>query len=251
MLVVAVCSSPQQAHARRFFRSRFRPGTLEIQRVGQLELEAQLGGIYGDGPDGTRLPLPDFALGLGVLPWLEIDIDTSFAQTNLGESSAQYVGEPVWVAGRFDLYNFEDKKTGSTFGVGAQVGPRLPSIHNAKGIGVGALGLVGGGTKNLHAVVNLGSTVDASQSPSINYGIDVEYEFELRHKWSLVGEVAGAHYFGADEPDVLLLNVGFGAELSDDLEVELMALTGPVFQGDRFGLVAGFTWDYDLWHEPR
>jgi hypothetical protein len=247
LLLLAVWLSPQRAQARRFFRSRFRPDTLEIQRVGQLEVEAQLGGIYGDGPDGSRTPLPDFALGLGVLPWLEIDIDSSFAQTNIGESRASFVGEPVWVAGRFDLYNVEDKETGNTFGIGAQVGPRLPSIHNATGIGVGALALIGGGSKNLHAVVNLGSTVDASQSPSINYGIDLEYEFELRHKWSLIGEIAGAHYFGDDAPDVLLLDVGFGAELSDDLELELMVLTGPVFQGDRFGLMAGVTWDHDLW----
>lgn len=249
MLTIWLC--PERAHARRFFRSRFRPGTLEIQKVGQLELEAQLGGIYGDGPDGSRMPLPDFALGLGVLPWLEVDIDTSFAQTNIGTADAEFVGEPVWVAGRFDLYNFKDKKTESTFGVGVQVGPRLPSIHNARGIGVEGLGLLGGGSKNLHAVANLGSTVDASQSPSINYGIDVEYEFELRHKWALIGEVAGAHYFGADDPDVLLFNVGVAAELSDDLKLELMALTGPVFAGDRFGLVAGFTWDHDLWQRPR
>lgn len=219
--------------------------------MGQLELQAQLGAIYGDGPDGSRTPLPDFALGLGVLRWLEVDIDTSFAQTNIGRSNAEFVGEPVWLACRFDLYDFKDKKTESTFGIGAQVGPRLPSIHNARGVGIEALGLVGGGSKSLHVVANLGSTVDASQSPSINYGINVEYELELRHKWSLLGEIAGAHYFGDEDPDVLLLNVGFAAELSDDLRLDMMALTGPVFAGDRFGLVAGFVWDHDLWQKKK
>src|SRR4051812_33808725 len=101
MVLLSLWLQPGRAHARRFFRSRFRPGTLEIQRVGQLELQAQLGGIYGDGPDGSRTPVPDFALGLGLFPWLEVDIDTSFAQTNIGRSNAELVGEPVWVAGRF------------------------------------------------------------------------------------------------------------------------------------------------------
>ena len=248
LLVLSVCSFPDGAAAQaRFFRSRFRPGTLEIPSVGQLELKGQLGGIYGDGPDGSRTPLPDFALGLGVLKWLAVGIDSSFAQVNLGEPSTQYVGEPVWLTGRFDLYNFKEQKTGSTFGIGVEVGPRLPSVNNARGIGASALGLIGGGTKSLHAVLNLGSTVDASQSPSINYGVNVEYEFELRHKWSLLGEIAGAHYFGDDEPDVLLLNVGFGAQLSEDLELDVMALTGPFFAGDRFGVVAGCKWDLELW----
>ena len=251
LLALMVWLAPQRAlAAARFFRARFRPDTLEIQRVGQLELAAQLGGIYGDGPDGSRTPLPDFAIGLGVLKWLEVDIDSSFAQTNLREKSSQYVGEPVWVSGRFDLYNFEDQKTGSKFGIGAQVGPRLPSVHNARGVGGEVLALIGGGTRRLHAVLNLGSTVDKEQSPSINYGVDLEYELALRHKWSLLCEIAGAHYFGGDEePDVLLLNVGFSAELSEDLELELMALTGPVFRGDRFGLTAGLTWDHSLWRK--
>jgi hypothetical protein len=250
LLALTVWLAPERALAApRFFRARFRPDTLEIQRVGELELQARLGGIYGDGPDGSRTPLPDFAIGLGVLKWLEIDIDSSFAQTNLREQSTLFVGEPVWVAGRFDLYNFKDEKTGSTFGIGAQVGPRLPSVHNARGIGGAALALIGGGTKRLHAVLNLGSTVDREQSPSINYGVVLEYEFALRHKWSLLGEIAGAHYFGDEEPDVLLLNVGFSAELSEGLELDVMALTGPVFRGDRFGLTAGLTWDQSLWRK--
>jgi len=239
---------PQPAQARRFFRARFRPGSLEIQKVGQLELESELGGIYGDGEDGSRTSLPDFALSLGVLKWLEVDLDTSFAQTKLGRDDTQYVGEPLWVAARADLYNFADKKTGTSFGIGVQAGPRLPSIHNARGIGAGAVGLIGGGTKTLHAVLNLGSTIDAAQSASINFGVDLEYEFELRHKWSLMGEIAGAHYFGG-QPDAnqLLLLVGFGAEISEDLELSLLALTGPAFEGDRLGLLAGITYDHNLW----
>lgn len=235
------------AQARRFFRSRFRPGDLEIQNVGELELQMELGGVYGDGEDGSRAPLPDFSLGLGLLEWLEVDIDSSYAQTQLGQSTTQYVGEPLWVTGRVELYDFKDKKTGSSFGIGAQVGPRLPNVNNAKGIGVGAVGLIGGGTKSLSVVLNLGSTVDASQSPSINFGVDLQYEFELRHKWSLLGEVAGAHFFGDDVRNQLLLNVGFGAELSDQLELNVLALTGPFFHGDRFGLLAGVQYDHDLW----
>jgi hypothetical protein len=248
LLIVLWLAWPQPAAARRFFRARFRPGTLEIQKVGELELEAELGGIYGDGDDGSRAPVPDFTLSVGLLRWLELDLDGSFAVTKLGRPDREWVGEPLWVAARADLYNFKDEQTGSSFGIGVQAGPRLPSVHNARGIGVGALALIGGGTKTLHAVLNLGSTVDAAQSASINFGVAVEYELALRHKWSLQGELAGAHYFGAEtDPNQLLLLIGFGAELREGCELSLLALTGPVFEGDRLGLLAGFKYDHELW----
>jgi hypothetical protein len=234
------------AEARRFFRARFRPGTLELQKVGELEVETEAGLIYGDGQDRSRLAIPDFALGLGVLEWLEVNLDSSLAVTKIGTADGRYVGEPLWLSGRFDLYNFEDERTGSSFGIGAQVGPRLPSLHNARGIGVGAIGLIGGGPKGLNFVLSVGSTVDAAQSLAIVYGLSVEYELERKHKWTLIGELAGARYFD-DDPDQLLLNVGFGTDLTDALELELLLLTGPVYEGDRIGLMAGFTYDHSLW----
>ena len=242
-----VLLSPERAEARRFFRARFRPNTLELQDPGQLEIDSEMGGIYGNGQDGTRTPVPDFELGLGVLDWLEVNIDSSFSETQLGTQNKQFVGEPIWLSGRFDVYSFEDKKTGSTFGIGAQVGPRLPNIGNARGVGVAGVGLIGGGTQAFNVVLNAGSTFDASQSVAVTYGLDLEYKLKRRRKWTLDGEIAGAHYFGGGAPDQLLLNVGFGLFVNDDLQLALLLLTGPVYRGDRVGLLVDVTYDVQLW----
>ncbi|MDB4989066.1 MAG: hypothetical protein JWN04_4244 [Myxococcaceae bacterium] len=237
---------PQQAQARRFFRARFRPGDLDLQEPGELSIETDYGLIYGDGQDGLRVPAPDFDIGLGVLDWLEVNIDSSFSQTQIGSKNAQYVGEPIWLSGRFDLYSLEDKKTGSSFGLGAQVGPRLPSLHNAQGVGVAGIGLIGGGTNNFNVVFNVGTTLDAGQSLALTYGVDLEYDFGQKKIWSLQGEVAGAHYFG-NSPDQLLINFGFGAQVTQRLQLTLLAITGPVYQGDRLGFEGGVIYDHNLW----
>ncbi|MDB4976404.1 MAG: hypothetical protein JWN48_4745, partial [Myxococcaceae bacterium] len=238
---------PQPAEARRFFRARFRPQDLELEEPGELEVETDFGIIYGDGPDGTRVPAPDFALGLGVFDWLEVNLDSSLSQTQVGTKDSQYVGEPLWLSGRFDLYSFNDKKTGGSFGLGAQVGPRLPNIHNATGVGVAGAGLVGGGTEDFNAVLSLGVTLDASQPLAVTYGVDLEYDLGQGQVWSVLGEVAGAHYFSQSQPDQLLLNVGVGAQVSKQVQLTLMAISGPVYRGDRFGLEAGVTYDHNLW----
>ena len=233
--------------ARRFFRARFRPNTLELQDVGQLEIDSEMGGIYGDGQDGTRAPAPDFAFGLGVLDWLEVNLDSSFSETQLGTQNKQFVGEPIWLSGRFDVYSFADKQTGSTFGIGAQLGPRLPNVGNARGVGVAAVGLIGGGTQTFNVVLNTGSTLDAGQAFALTYGLDLEYKLQLRRKWTLNGEIAGAHYFGGNAQDQLLVNVGFGFVVNDDVQLGMLLLTGPVYRADRVGLLVDLTYDFHLW----
>jgi hypothetical protein len=250
---VAACAAlvvllwPERAAARRFFRARFRPSTLELQDVGQLEIDSEMGGIYGDGQDGTRTSMPDFELGLGVLDWLEVNLDSSLSETQVGTQNKQFVGEPVWLSGRFDVYSFADTKTGDSFGIGAQVGPRLPNIGNARGVGVAALGLIGGGSQAFNVVLNAGSTLDAGQAVALTFGVDLAYTLQRRRKWTLNGEVAGAHYFGGNAPDQLLVNMGFGLIINDDVQLALLLLTGPVYRGDRVGLLVDLTYDVQLW----
>lgn len=245
-LTLLVLLWPGRAAARRFFRARFRPNTLELQDPGQLEIDSELGGVYGDGQDGTRTPVPDFEVGLGVFDWLELNLDSSFSETQLGTQN-KFVGEPIWLSGRFDVYSFDDKKTGNNFGIGAQVGPRLPNVGNALGVGVAAVGLIGGGSQTFNVVLNTGSTLDAGQSFALTYGLDLEYKLTLRRKWTLNGEIAGAHYFGGGAPDQLLVNAGFGLVINDDVELALLLLTGPVYRGDRVGLLVDLTYDFHLW----
>lgn len=246
LLCLPVAVVPLPAQARRLFRARFEVGTLEVEKPGALAIDAELGSIYGDGEDGLRLLLPDFELDLGVTEWLELDIDGGFTLLRLKERDQQWVGEPVWSALRFDLYSAEQEHTGRTFGIGLQLGPRWPSVRNVAGVGFAGLALVGGGTRSFHAVANLGSTIDRGQPPALNYGVSLELELPVGRKWALIGQVAGAHYFGG-EHDQLFVNLGVSSELNEALELSLFALGGPAYQGDRFGLLAGMTYRSELW----
>jgi hypothetical protein len=248
-LGVALFVLPEPAQAR-FFRARFEPETLELQDPGKLEIDVQMGGLYGDGVDGSRIIIPDLEIDIGLTDWLEIDIDGAFSLTQVAMPSLGVGGDPLWVSARFELLNLEDEE-GKNFGIGLQVGPRFQTVDNARGVGLGSLLLVGGGTRTLRSVVNLGVFMDREQATALAYGAGVEWEFERRHKWSLQGLLAGAHYFGNThgdtDKDQTFLLTGVGRQLSETLELSLLALTGPFAKGDRLGLMAALTWDHQLW----
>lgn len=236
--------SPSRAEARRLFRARFEVDTLEVEKPGKLAFDAQLGSVYGDGADGSRLILPDFEVDLGITRWLELDVDTGYSYINVGSERREWVGQPIWTALRFDLYSKRNEVTGNNFGVGVQAGPRLPNLRNLGGVGFSGLVLFGGGTRKFHIVANLGSTADIEQALAFNYGVSAGYEFDS--KVSIVGQVAGVYYFQRDT-DQLLLLVGVSRALTEELEIELLALGGPVYDGDRIGLLVGMTYRTGLW----
>jgi hypothetical protein len=230
----------------RRFRTRFEPDTLEMEEPGTLSVDAQLGGSYGDGEYGSRLIVPDYELDLALSKRLELDVQGGYALVELGGQKQEIVGDATWVALRWAPVQLEDKQSGRTFGVGLQLGPRFPGVHNMKAFGLGALALVGAGNKRLHVVLNLGSALDRDQEWSLAYGADVVYELSVKAKWRALMQVAGAHFFG-DDPDQALLSIGIAHELSDDFELSLLVLTGPVVKGDRFGMTFGMTYDARLW----
>jgi hypothetical protein len=252
LLRLALCSlvtavallSPSRAQARRLFRARFEVDTLEVEKPGKLAFDAQLGSVYGDGADGSRLILPDFEIDLGITNWLELDIDTGFSYVDIDNRKRKWVGQPIWTALRFDLYSEQNEATGRNFGVGVQAGPRLPNLRYLGGVGFAGLVLFGGGTRTFHVVANLGGTADVEQALAFNYGISAGYEFDS--KVSIVGQVAGVYYFRRDT-DQLLLLFGVARAITDDLELELLALAGPVHDGDRLGLLVGMTYRTGLW----
>ncbi|MET0283842.1 MAG: hypothetical protein ABW352_05210 [Polyangiales bacterium] len=236
----------------RAFRARFDPETLELQQPGNLELNVQAGGLYGDGVDGNRIIVPDLEVDLGIFKWMEVSIDGAFSVTNVATSDVGLGGDPMWTSARFELLNMkQDNKEHTTFGMGLQVGPRFRTIDNARGVGLGALLLIGGGTKELRAVGNIGTFLDRQQAGAIVYGGSVEYDLELRRKWILQAQLACAHYFGNTngdtDPNQMFLLAGFGTEVKKDLSLSLLGLTGPFAKGDRLGLMASVTWDHKLW----
>jgi hypothetical protein len=242
-------AAPAQA---RVFRARFDPETLALEKPGNLQVNVQAGGLYGDGIDGSRIILPDFELDLGVLKWLEVSIDGVFTVTNLGTPERGVGGDPLWTSARFELLNLRrDDQEHTTFGMGLQVGPRFRTIDKARGVGLGALLLAGGGTETLRVVANLGTFLDREQAGALVYGGSVEYDLALRHKWTLQAQYAGAHYYGNTQgdtdPNQALVLAGFGTELTETLQLSLLGLLGPFAKGDRLGLMAAVTWSHRLW----
>jgi hypothetical protein len=180
-IALAALLSAASAQAR-VFRARFDPETLALEKPGNLQCNVQAGGLYGDGIDGSRIILPDFELDLGVLKWLEVSIDGVFTVTNLGTPELGVGGDPLWTSARFELLNLRrDDQEHTTFGMGLQVGPRFRTIDKARGVGLGALLLAGGGTESLRVVANLGTFLDREQAGALVYGGSVEYDLALRH----------------------------------------------------------------------
>lgn len=236
-----------RAEARRFFRARFEAETLELQKPGELALDGQAGGTYGDGEDGSRLIVPDFEIDLGITEWFELDLDGALSLTQLEKRHGKTtVGDPIWLSGRFDLHNWKSSETGATFGVGLQVGPRFPSIHTPGGVGLGALLMVGGGTKTLHIVGTVGALLDHGQHKALAYGVD--WKWELSKQWSLLGDVAAAHYFGP-ESSQLLVDAGMAYKPTEQLELSLLA-TGGLVTGDRAGGLCGVSYSFQAWGKP-
>jgi hypothetical protein len=248
-LCAACCwLSSGPAEARRFYRARFETEALELELPGEIELDSQAGAYYGDGRDRSRLLVPDLEIDVGVCAWLEIDLDAALSITRFETRHARLAGDPLWLTARIDALNWKDSETDTSFGIGVQAGPRLPSVATPKGVGVAALLLVGGGTRRLHLVTNVGTLIDYRQKPAIIYGLDAEYE--IGQHWSLLGNFAAAYYFGGD-PQQLLLDAGFSYKPSERLAFSLLAIGGPFVHGDRAGGLFGVSYSLQAWGQKR
>jgi hypothetical protein len=248
-LLLTVCVGatwllPARAHARRFYRARFETEALDLELPGEIEIDSQSGGYYGNGQDGSRLLVPDVEIDVGICDWLEIDLDAALSITQLQTQHVQIAGDPIWLTARVDALNWKDDKDGASFGIGLQAGPRLPSVHTPKGVGVAGLLLIGGGTRALHLVSNVGALFDYQQHPAIIYGIDAEYE--VGERWSVLANFAAAYYFRGD-PQQLLLDAGFSYKPDQRLAFSFLAIAGPFVRGDRAGALFGVSYSFQAW----
>src|SRR5437868_15205334 len=76
LAVALVASLPTVALARAT-RPLFEPTDLELEDAGVTEIDLQMGAVRSPGP--WRVVVPDFELDLGILPWLELDLDGAYA----------------------------------------------------------------------------------------------------------------------------------------------------------------------------
>jgi hypothetical protein len=252
-LVAPICGAlfsllPARAEARRFYRARFETEALELELPGEIEVDGQVGGFYGDGSDGTRVLAPDLEIDIGVVKWLEIDLDGALSFTQLETNQRKLAADPLWLSARVDALNWRDQDSDANFGIGLQLGPRLPSVHTPKGVGFAGLVLIGGGTQALHLVANVGTLIDYGQQLGLIYGVDAEYE--LSERWSLLADFAGAYYLRGD-PQQMLIDAGVTFKPTPRLALSLLAIGGPFVHGDRAGGLFGVSYSFQAWGKPQ
>jgi len=241
-----ICSSHASAAGK---RRHFEPDDLELERPGTLDLDLQVGPVYGDSPSKDHLLLPDFELALGLAPNVELDVHGAFTED--GVARRHVSGDALWVASKLGLWDTRTD-SGDTWAVGAVLGPRFPIIDEA-GIGYGALALLGyGHRRRLALVLNAGSFIDpgtklGDRRPlSVLFGLDLNAELDVRGVWSLQSEVGTAYYLSPD-PHELFFALGGTYAVSARLDVSLTALGGVLPNTDHAALLLGVSPQFGLW----
>lgn len=244
--MLAIALVPARAEARRHrFRTRFEPRTLDLEDPGVLTIDGEFGAFYGDGEDGGRISAPDLELGLALTERLELGLEAGLTVTQLDTPDKQLSGDPLWPTLIATLIGVEDEEK-DAFGLGIQAGPRLPSVGARDALGVAGLVLLGGGTPRVQVIGNVGATYDRSQTAAILFGVDLQVALDGRGRFAFLADVGGLYAFGG-EPAQLIVDVGASWDVTDALELSLLALAGPVFEGDRVGVLFGIERDFSLW----
>jgi len=244
-LVLASTSSAYAAPRRRHFE----PDDLELEQPGILDFDLQVGPVRGSSPSGDHVLIPDFEVGLGLTRNVELDVSGTFTLDR--ENGQRHVtGDALWVATKLGLVDSRDAR-GNAWAFGLELGPRLPTL-DARGIGYGALALLGFTHRGLALVVNAGSLIDPGASlgeehpSSLVFGLDLNAALDARGAWSVQSELGVAHYLSSD-PDELAFTLGVTYAVNHRLDVSLTALSGFLPNTDHAGLLLGVSPQFGLW----
>src|SRR5262245_52579481 len=134
-------------------RPLFEPTDLELEQPGIFDVDLQIGVIQGADPGPYRVVTPDFELDLGILHWLELDIDGTYAV----DENAHAVPDNLWISAKIALAVSRSVVDHRAWGIGVQIGPKLPVAPGSTGIGVEGLALAGGLLGRVQAVINAGA----------------------------------------------------------------------------------------------
>src|SRR5438045_6340548 len=127
-LVLAAALAWGPAGGRAATRPRFEPTDLEWEDTGVAELDLQVGPVRSsDGP--LRIVVPDFELDLGILSWLELDLDGAYAVAgpDTGPLSLDHSApDALWPSIQLGIYGFHAEGANIGAALGWQVGPKMP-----------------------------------------------------------------------------------------------------------------------------
>jgi hypothetical protein len=230
-------------------RRHFEPDDLELEHVGTLDLDLQGGPLFGTSDSRNHVLLPDFEIGLGVTPDVEVDVSGAFTLDRIN-GRRHVTGDPLWVATKLGL--FDTRATdGDAWALGVELGPRFPTLE-AAGIGYGALGLLGYTHGSIAWVLNAGTLIDpgervgARHPSSLVCGLDVNANLDPLGIWSVQSELGTAYYLGPD-PHELSFTFGTTYAATPKLDVSLTAFSGFLRHTDHAGLLLGVSPQFGLW----
>ncbi len=230
-------------------RRHFEPDDLELEDVGTLDFDLQGGPLYGTSDSRSHVLLPDFEIGLGVAPDVEVDVSGAFTLDRMNDRR-HVSGDALWIATKLGLFDSRDSD-GDTWALGVELGPRFPTLE-AAGIGYGALGLVGYTHGSVTWVLNAGTLIDpgervgARHPSSLVCGLDLNANLDPRGIWSLQSELGTAYYLGPD-PHELAFTLGATYAVTPRLDVSLTAFSGFLRHTDHAGLLLGVSPQFGLW----
>jgi hypothetical protein len=244
LAMATLTAPPADAHT---LRPLFEPTDLEMEPTGVLDIDVQVGAIRSPGP--WRVVIPDFELDVGLLPYLELDLDGAYAVEgpSTGPFSLDHAApDSLWPSLKLGLYDEHDGASQRAWALGLQVGPKIPVAVDAHGIGVEGLLLVGYLLGPLHTVLNLGGFADPAPDASsgrplgIEAGLDFELDLDDINRFSLTGEVSGVR-FVSDDPHQLLATAGLKWAVSPWLDLTAVGLWGFLAGSDRYGALLGIS----------
>lgn len=238
--------------ARAQMRRRFEPTDLELQPPGTIELDAQVG--FTKGETAERVVLPDFEVSVGVTESAQLEVDGAYAVE--GRDGAHFspdhsAPDNLWISSKLGLVDLRDDDTGRAWGIGAQLGPKVPLSPGARGAGYEALVLVGRTLPRTHVVLNLGGFVDPGpvdqrhRATALEGGIDLDLDLDAASVWSFVAEVGAQRFFSGERPQAHA-TAGITWSATPHLDLSILGLVSLLAGGDRAALLLGFTADVPL-----
>jgi hypothetical protein len=252
-LVVALFVAGGGRAGARGLRPFFEPTDLELEQPGVVEADLQVGAIRGQGPGPWRAVIPDLELDVGLLRNLELDLDAAYAieGPDMGPFSFDHAApDNLWPSAKIGIVDFADDGKGGgwvdAWGIGTQIGPKLPVAPGAHGIGAEGLLLVGYAVKRTHLVLNLGGFYDphpdaTSVRPvAAEAGLDLDQDLDKEGHFSIKGELSAVH-FRQGYSDQLAATLGLAWSPVDAFELSLSGLWGFLAGGDRYGALLGIS----------
>jgi hypothetical protein len=227
----------------------FEPTDLDLADPSTLELDMQFGAMRRDSEPDLRLFVPDFEIDFGLTERVELDVDGAFS-FDRDAGRYQLGADNLWVGTKLGLYADSDPLDPErAWAFGAQLGPRLPTAPHSYGTGFGAVLLGARMDAPWHVILNLGGFAEPPdrteklRSSALVAGIDLDYDLDVKNRWSILAELGAGYSFGPDPHDVhTTLGIDFNA--TPRLDLSLVGFYGFIPGGDRLGLFFGITPDF-------